>query len=121
MNFEKATNEQLKVILEQDVGIAPHLIQGAFEEAVKRDLYAKYFIWTLNRKYKAINYAKHLLKMDLNEIKNMLYYEGFNALKYYKPGKYHFFGFWNRFIHTALHQQKTNLRTRKKDKQKLCR
>jgi RNA polymerase sigma factor (sigma-70 family) len=102
MKWELATNKQIKSIVEADGECFPHLLKQALEEAIKRDLYAGYIYKILTKRFGAVKNAERILKLPFHEIKHLCYIEVFTALKYYKPGKYAFLGFWSRFLKTKL-------------------
>jgi RNA polymerase sigma factor (sigma-70 family) len=102
MNWDIATNQQIKSIIEADGDCPPHLLQQALEEAVRRDLYAAYIYKVLTRHFGAVRFAEKVLRLPFEEIKHLCYIEAFEALKYYKPGQRAILGFWSRFIETKL-------------------
>lgn len=112
MNWTIATNQQLKSIIEQDGECSPHLLYGALEEVVRRDLYNNYIVRLINRRYKAIKYLEYLTKLTFDEIKLLSYEQMFEALKFYKPGKCPFIQFWPNFIHTAFNYETRKYRTK---------
>lgn len=105
MDYTKATDDQLKVIVESDGECPSSLLYPVLEEVVRRDLYKNYMIRVLNSRYKAIRYVEHLTKLSFDELKYLLYEQAFEALKHYKPGKNPFLKFWVNFMFTALNYE----------------
>lgn len=114
MDYTKATDQQIKVILEDDGECPPLLLREVMEEAVRRDLYSHYMIRMLNNWFKAVRFAEHTLKLTFDEIKYTLYMEAFNALRFYKPGKGSFKDFWVRFMINAVRREKRQYEAEKR-------
>lgn len=102
MRYDFATDNQLKVILENDGTCPSYLLSETIEEVIRRDLYKNYLIRLLNNRFKAIRYVEYLTKLTFEEIKNLCYEQAFEAIRFYKPGKGGFLQFWTNFILTAL-------------------
>jgi RNA polymerase sigma factor (sigma-70 family) len=102
MNWIKATNDQLKVIIGNDGECPSPLLYGALEEATRRNLYKPYLLKVLISRFKSIPYLENLTKLTIDEILNLCYEKAFDAIKFHKPGNGYFLSFWKRFIHNAL-------------------
>lgn len=97
MDFLKATNQQIKVIIESDGDCPPHLLYQAVEEAIRRNLFVG-LMYTLVTKKMSIEYVEQVLKTTLADIQQAFNIKAFDALKFYKPGKNPFISFWTRFM-----------------------
>lgn len=104
MDYIKATDDQLKVIVESDGECPSSLLYPVLEEVVRRDLYKNYMFSIMGGKER-IFHLESETKQTIDELKNLLYLKAFDALKYYKPGKNSFLSFWTRFMKTALRDE----------------
>lgn len=101
-SLSNATNQQLKVIFEEDGHCPIPLLSQVIEEVISRDLYKGYIIRIVNSRFKSIKYAEYILGQTLEDIKSILYFEMINALKFFKQGKNGFIGFWANFMQSKL-------------------
>ena len=114
MNWEKATDEQLKVIIEDDGGVPPRLLAGVYEEVVRRNLYEGYFYSMLTKRFITLRYAVRCLKTPFEDLLQIFYIAGFQALKKFKPGKNAFLTFWARFAEMEIKTIKRDSNTQKR-------
>ena len=107
MDFTKATNKQLKVIIEHDGEVPASLLHQILEEVIRRDLYQNYIGQILIRRYGTLQQAEQLMRLTFDEIKYLCYEQAFETLRFYKPGKNNFLSFWSSFIANTI---KTEIR-----------
>jgi DNA-directed RNA polymerase specialized sigma24 family protein len=100
MDYTKATNHQLKVILSEDGELPPCLLLGAVEEAIRREIYRYLIINNITKFFKSTFVAEKMTDTSLDDLIQICYIEMYNNIKYYKQGSYIYF--WVRCIKTKL-------------------
>jgi RNA polymerase sigma factor (sigma-70 family) len=100
MDYTKASNQQLKVILSEDRELPPYLLLGAVEEAIRRDLYHYLIINLITKFFKSTFVAEKMTDSSLEDLIQDCYVEMHKNIKYYKHGSYIYF--WMRCIKTKL-------------------
>ncbi|MEH7392592.1 hypothetical protein [Bacillus sp. JJ1474] len=114
MNLTKASNQQLKNIIEWDEHCPTLLLYQIYEEAIKRDLY-KYFIGGCLIKYfGTIQKAEIATKLSDDELKWYCYQKGFEALEKFEPGILPFTGLWGKYIKFAIRDLARDHRAQKR-------
>nr|WP_259549235.1 hypothetical protein [Heyndrickxia oleronia] len=104
MNLSKASDSQLKNILEWDEGCSNVLLYPIYEECVKRDLYNSFIIGFLIKLYGSTKKAEQLTRLSVDEIKWLSYEQGFKILKVFKPGNRPFIAAWSHVIKYKIHE-----------------
>jgi RNA polymerase sigma factor (sigma-70 family) len=100
MDYTKASNQQLKVILSEDRELPPYLLLGAVEEAIRRDIYHYLIINLITKFFKSTFVAEKMTDTSLDDLIQVCYIEMHRNIKYYKHGSYIYF--WMRCIRTKL-------------------
>ena len=93
MDFTKATDQQIKTIIEGDVGVPTPLLKQAFEEAMTRKLFDGKIKAHIITFFKNERNAEFLTGMFVEDLIWICYELGFEYMDNYKPVK-PFGGFW---------------------------
>ena len=97
MNFTKATDEQIKTIIEGDVGVPTPLLKQAYEEAVRRRTLDKQVCNWIIKFFKTKTNAERKTGLPIEDLLWISYDIGFGNMRNYKP-THPFAAFWYRAI-----------------------
>lgn len=101
MDWLKATNQQIRAIVESDGRCPADLLHQAVEEAIRRNIFFPYMM-TIIQKRISREYSENIMKTTFEDIVQVFNAKAFEALKWYKPGNNGFLSFWARFMIRTL-------------------
>uniref|UniRef100_UPI0024099102 hypothetical protein n=1 Tax=Gracilibacillus dipsosauri TaxID=178340 RepID=UPI0024099102 len=85
--FDRATDEQLKVILNNEKYCPTHLLSGAVQEMIRRNMLEDLIFYSAKSVYRNVKYLlQHVLKMDWDELFHVGHIEMLMQAKKFKPG-----------------------------------
>jgi len=87
MDYSKATDKQLWMIMRSDAECPLHLLEGVFQEALKRDLILHFILSVIKKRYTTSEKAQEYLKLSHEDVIQEGYIGATNALQGYTPGK----------------------------------
>jgi RNA polymerase sigma factor (sigma-70 family) len=88
MDYSKATNDQLLIIVNQDKDCPTHLLSGVAVEMIKRRLWDGVILYSAKRTFNNVIYVlESLLKMDDEELIHIGHIYIMERLKGFKQGK----------------------------------
>ena len=94
MDFTKATDQQIKTIIEGDVGVPTPLLKQAYEEAMNRDLYSPKIVHYIIQRFGSKEKTERSTGLAVDDLLWMCYERGYEMIGRYefkKPFSY----FWN--------------------------
>ena len=84
MDFTKATDEQIKNIIEEDVGIPTPLLKEVYEEAMKRNLFHSKIIYTIIKKFGTKENTERTTGLTIDDLVWIAYERGYEIIGRYK-------------------------------------
>lgn len=87
MRWDLATNDQLWTIIRTDAECPLPLMEGLFQEAVRRGMIKRLILATAKRVFHSIEFACKKLKMDVDDIVQLGYEGALRAIKNFTPGR----------------------------------
>ena len=87
MNFTKATDQQLKTIIESDTNVPAPLLKKAYEEAMGRKLFHKKIEYFIIKFFKNKATAERKTGLSIEELMWICYEVGHEFIERYKPDK----------------------------------
>jgi RNA polymerase sigma factor (sigma-70 family) len=87
VDFTKATNDELKTILNHEKYCPTHLLSGAVQEMVRRNMLEDLIFYSAKSVYRNVKYLlQHVLKMDWEELYHIGHIEMLMQAEKFKPG-----------------------------------
>lgn len=120
MNLSKATNQQLKNIIEWDNQCPVILLSRIFEEAVNREVHKHFIIGCIIKFFGSKHKAEKSTKLTMDELKWLCYEKGFEALKVFQPGNRPFIALWSDFMRKALREEARTHKAQKRTAEIIC-
>ena len=87
MDFTKATDEQIKSMIEEDVGVPTPLLKQVYEEAMKRQVFHKKIEYFIIKFFKNAPTAEWKTGLSIEELIWICYEIGYEFIDRYKPNK----------------------------------
>lgn len=87
MNYELATDEQLKIIIRYDIDLPTHLLSGLVTEMIKRDLFGGMILKAIKKRFSVLSIACRVLNTTREELFQVLHIEIWESVKKFVPGK----------------------------------
>jgi len=87
MDYSKATNEQLWTIMRSDAECPLHLLEGVFQEALKRDMILHFILSVIKKRYTTSEKAQEYLKLSHEDVIQEGYIGATTAIQEHIPGK----------------------------------
>ena len=104
MNFTKATDEQIKTIIEWDIGVPTPLLKEAYEETVRRRVLDKKVCHWIIKYFKTKTNAERKTGLPLEDLLWISYQLGFECMGNYNP-THPFAAYW----YTIITRKLTNI------------
>jgi RNA polymerase sigma factor (sigma-70 family) len=87
LDFSKATNDQLWVILRSDSNCSLSLMERVFREAVDRGMIKQYILSVMTKKGLVTEKHRRILEMSHDDLIQLGYEGALKAMRDFKPGK----------------------------------
>ena len=97
MDYSKATDEQIKVIIEWDTGIPTLLLKDVFEEAMRRKLFHKKITYFIYKQFKTTANTEKQTGLTIEDLIWICYEKGYENIDRFTPTK-PFGAYWHTLI-----------------------
>ena len=94
MDYTKATDNQLKNIIEQDIGVPAHLLKGVYEEAMNRNLFRPKIVHLIIQRFGSAEKTERSTGLAVEDLLWICYERGYELIGRYELNK-PFSSLWN--------------------------